>query len=199
MRRVEVVDYDSRWPGRFLAEAERIRRVLGEVVLAVHHVGSTSVPGLVAKPVIDVFLQVSSLDALDAQAGALEGLGYEGLGEFGLAGRRYFRKGGDQRTHHIHAYAADNPEPLRHLHFRDYLRAHPEFAAEYGRLKRRCAATHGQDPQAYSDAKGPFIVGHEARAMAWAAERSEVPDEPVADPETLYGVAMTWVPSSTKD
>src|SRR3954469_1722459 len=105
-RRVEVVDADPAWPAAFAAEAGRIRPALGPVYVAIHHVGSTSVPELAAKPGIDMLLEVESLDALDAAADAVEGLGYEGLGEFGLAGRRYFRKQSPAgvRTHHVHAY-----------------------------------------------------------------------------------------------
>src|SRR3954469_13931995 len=91
-RRVEVVDADPAWPAAFAAEAGRIRAALGPVYVAIHHIGSTSVPELAAKPVIDMLLEVESLDQLDAAAGALEGTGYEGLGEFGLPGRRYFRR-----------------------------------------------------------------------------------------------------------
>ena len=86
------MDYDPRWPGRFLAEAARVSRVLGDCVVAIHHIGSTAVPNLCAKPVIDILVQVSSLSIFDRQSKVLRPLGYESRGEYGLSGRRFFRK-----------------------------------------------------------------------------------------------------------
>ncbi len=170
-RSVVVAPYDPDWPSLFAAEARAIRTALGDVVAEVHHMGSTAVEGLAAKPVIDVFLQVHRLDGLDARASALEAIGYTPYGEYGLPGRRYFPKGGTVRTHHLHAYAVHNPEPLRHLVFRDYLRAHGPIREAYAALKLRCAAENQANMEGYCDCKNDFIVHHEARALAWAAGR----------------------------
>lgn len=171
MRTVEVVDYDASWPARFEAERAAIAGALGDVVVAVHHIGSTSVPGLAAKPVIDVLVEVRDLDALDARASAMEALGYEAKGEYGIARRRYFRRGGDMRTHHVHAFAAGDEHVVRHLAFRDYLRAHADVAAEYGALKHRVADEAAHDVDAYCDGKDAFVQHHEALAVAWAKAR----------------------------
>lgn len=119
--RIRIVDHDPAWSAAFEAEARRLQGALGAVAAAVHHVGSTSVPGLVAKPVIDVLLEVERLAELDVRTPVLEGLGYEALGEYGIPGRRYFRRGdaAGVRTHQVHAFARGSHGALRHLAFRD--------------------------------------------------------------------------------
>ena len=191
VRPVVVVDWTADWSVSYSEEADRLRRVLGSLIVEIHHVGSTAVAGLCAKPVIDIFLQVVSLRELDAQTSRIESMGYQAMGEYGLAGRRFFWRGSQPRTHHIHAYQADNPEPLRHVHFRDYLRCHSDIAAEYGRMKRAAAATHPRDMEAYCRAKAPFIVAHEARALAWVEQsRKRSESEPLGGMDTIYGVPL---------
>jgi GrpB-like predicted nucleotidyltransferase (UPF0157 family) len=179
MRRVIVLPYDTRWPSMFDAAAGEVRRALGDndsdhLLLELHHIGSTSVPGLAAKPVIDMLAVVASLEALDARSGAMRQLGYEVMGEFGIAGRRYFRRDdsttGD-RTHQVHAFAAGSDHVARHLAFRDYLRAHRDVADHYAALKLRLAAAHPSDIEAYMDGKDAFIKEAEAKALSWAARR----------------------------
>ena len=117
---VTVTDYDPRWPQKYEEEKEKIRHILGEDLVAIYHIGSTSVPGLAAKPIIDIMAAVKSLDRADQAAGKFIQIGYEYLGEFGIAGRRYLRKGGDERTHQIHIFQADDLDNIvRHLAFRD--------------------------------------------------------------------------------
>ena len=167
--RVIVVDHDPEWPGRYAAEAERLREVLGGNLAAIHHIGSTSVPGLAAKPVIDIMAVVQDLGAVDAANAAMEALGYECMGEFGIPGRRYFRRGGDRRTHQVHVFQADDTVNVsRHLAFRDYLRAHSDEAARYGRLKAELARRHPQDIEAYMDGKDAMVKEMELRALGWA-------------------------------
>ena len=129
---VVISDYDPAWPEEFRREAAAIARILGDNLTAIHHIGSTAVPGLAAKPIIDIMPVVRSLGAVDGSRAALELLGYEYLGEFGIPGRRYMRKGGDERTHQVHVFAqGDTVNITRHLAFRDFLRAHPDVCAEY--------------------------------------------------------------------
>jgi GrpB-like predicted nucleotidyltransferase (UPF0157 family) len=107
----------------------------------------------------------------------MESLGYHPMGEFGIPGRRYFRRltpAGD-RTHHVHAFQQGSPHIPRHLAFRDYLRAHPAVATEYGELKQRLAQAHPQDLEAYMAGKDPFIKQTETKALEWAANRSALP------------------------
>jgi len=123
---IEVVDYDPEWPALFEAEAERIRAACGRVVVEIEHIGSTSVPGLAAKPIIDIMPGVEDIAGARARLEAgMRGLGYESLGEYGIPGRLYFRKG-VPRSHHVHVFEVGKPEWRKHLLFRDYLRAHEE-------------------------------------------------------------------------
>lgn len=170
---VQVLDYQASWPAAFEAAASQLAQALGDAGGALHHIGSTSVPGLAAKPIIDMLLEVPDLAALDRRSGALVAQGWEAKGEFGLPGRRYFRKtdAQGQRTHHLHAFEAGSAEARRHLAFRDYLIAHPDVRAAYGTLKRTLAAAHPEDMAAYMDGKDPFIKDHEARALRWASQR----------------------------
>ncbi|MGY0216537.1 GrpB family protein [Endozoicomonadaceae bacterium StTr2] len=167
MKKIEVVNYQESWKQDYSTEAEQVRQALAELNPVLHHIGSTSVPGLVAKPVIDILVAVESLDALDQQAARLEELGYEAKGEFGIPGRRYFRKGADKRTHQIHAFAASDDNIQRHLAFRDYLTAFPEIAEEYSELKRQIASESGEDVEAYYASKDEFIRHHEKKALCW--------------------------------
>jgi GrpB-like predicted nucleotidyltransferase (UPF0157 family) len=125
------------------------------------------VPGLLAKPIIDILLEVQSLDRLDALNSAMESLGYTPKGEFGIPGRRYYPKGGDKRTHHVHAFAAGDPQVVKHLAFRDYLRAHPVAAANYAAIKREAATTHATDPTGYVAFKHDFVEQMVAEALHW--------------------------------
>lgn len=172
MRTVEVVEYDPRWPGEFERESRAIAGVLTCPVVAIHHIGSTSVPGLCAKPIIDLLLVVARVGDLDGQVERMAALGYLARGELGIPGRRYFSRGIDRRTHHVHAFAGGDANVARHLAFRDYLRQHPAVMAEYGELKRRVASSCGHDIEVYMDGKDPFIKRHEVLALAWWRSRS---------------------------
>jgi GrpB-like predicted nucleotidyltransferase (UPF0157 family) len=157
------------WVHDFEREASIIRNALSDVTVALHHIGSTAIPDIVAKPVIDLLCAVRTLEALDARAPRLTVLGYEAMGEFGIPGRRYFRKDtrDGTRTHQLHAFAVGSPEIQRHLDFRDYLRAFPAERAAYAALKQGLAARCGSDTRAYSDGKTEFIRAIERRAAMW--------------------------------
>lgn len=167
---IRVVEHDPAWAAAFAAEADNIAAALGTTAVRIHHIGSTAIPDIQAKPIIDLLLEVDSLDGLDRKAARLEALGYEALGEFGIARRRYFRRDDAEgtRTHQLHAFEQGVPDVVRHLAFRDYLRAHPAAAAEYGALKRRLAEAHAHDRAAYVAGKDAFVKEHERRALRWA-------------------------------
>jgi GrpB-like predicted nucleotidyltransferase (UPF0157 family) len=175
MNRVIVVPYDSQWPGAYEFASAEVAAALGESLLEIHHIGSTAIPSMHAKPVIDMLAVITELEAADKANGRMEALGYQAMGEFGIAGRRYFRRddGAGVRTHQVHAFAQGSPHVRRHLAFRDFMRAHPAPAKEYATLKRRLAAAHPQDVEAYMDGKDAFIKEMEARALAWRATCSE--------------------------
>jgi GrpB-like predicted nucleotidyltransferase (UPF0157 family) len=173
---VSVVPYDPAWPGLYEAEAQLILRALGDIVVSIHHIGSTAIPGVFAKPIIDVLEEVVDLTRLDELTWAMLELGYEALGEYGIAGRRYFRKRNRAgvRTHHVHCFCAGSPEIERLLAFRDYMIAHPVEAEAYGALKRELAQAHPDDRQAYVDGKDEFVKVHQARALAWKRSHPSV-------------------------
>jgi GrpB-like predicted nucleotidyltransferase (UPF0157 family) len=158
---IVVVPYDEAWPSLFEEERDRIERAIGPWVEDIEHVGSTAVPGLAAKPVIDIMVGVKSLDDSAILVERLEGIRYEYVPEFErvLPFRRYFRKMRvGRRTHQIHLVERSNTEWWdRHLLFRDYLRADPEIAGEYAHLKYELSDRFGEDRVAYTDAKTEFI------------------------------------------
>ena len=169
---IVVTAWSPVWTERFAQEAAAIRRILGANCAAVHHIGSTAVPGLCAKPIIDILPVVYDLSLTDAAQAAFERIGYEYLGEFGIPGRRYLRKGGDERTHQIHIFAqSDRRNIERHLAVRDYLRTHPEAARQYGALKTALAARFPYDIEGYCDGKAAFMQRLEREALIWRALR----------------------------
>jgi len=169
MRRIiEVVPYDRRWPDRFSEEAEALEEVFGMEIVAIHHVGSTAIPGIRAKPIIDVLVEVRDLGRIDGFASEMSARGYIPKGEFGIPGRRFFIKGSEtERTHHIHVFESGHPAAERHLAFRDYLRAHPEAARAYGNLKAELATEFRHDIEGYMAGKDAFIKEIERKATAW--------------------------------
>jgi len=170
--RVELLPHDPSWAGRARDESVLLHAALGDTVLAVHHVGSTAIPGIHAKPILDLMPVVRTLPALDARRGALEALGYAWWGELGLPGRRYCSKDDPhtgRRRVQLHAYAEGAQDIARHLAFRDFLRRHPDVAAEYDREKLRCQCLHPLDSHAYGDCKSAWIREVEARALVAVA------------------------------
>ncbi|KTD73430.1 bifunctional GrpB family protein/GNAT family N-acetyltransferase [Legionella tucsonensis] len=163
-RLIEVVPYDSNWPMQFVQEAERIKKALGSNCIKIHHIGSTSVPDLAAKPIIDMIPVVLELSKVDSANAALQALGYEAKGEYGIPFRRYFQKGDNLRTHHAHIFELGNSEIGRHLKFRDWMRTHPEDREAYARLKQELAHQHPYDITAYCLGKEDFIAAVDKKA-----------------------------------
>ncbi|NLG23907.1 MAG: GrpB family protein [Clostridiales bacterium] len=159
MRRVAVAPYGDHWPAAFRRIAARLRPAVPGA-LAVEHVGSTSVPGLCAKPIIDIDLVIPSADRFDGARRALEAIGYRHEGDRGIAGREAFKYGAlpGLMAHHLYVCAADSAELKRHIVFRDYLRAHPRDAAAYGGVKAAAAWNHPCDIQGYMDVKAPCVA-----------------------------------------
>ena len=169
---VVLAPYDAEWPRVAARHAERLR-VLGATLVAVHHIGSTSVPGLAAKPIIDLMPLVTDLADLDRERRRVEALGYEWHGELGISGRRYctLSDAAGVRIAQLHFFAADSPQVARHIAFRDYLRAHPDAAGAYEKEKRRARDLHPDDSHAYTDEKDAWIRDMETKALAWFAEQ----------------------------
>jgi GrpB-like predicted nucleotidyltransferase (UPF0157 family) len=164
--RVTIVPYDPGWPRRFDEERSVLAAVFAGSDAIIEHVGSTAVPGLGAKPVIDILIGVPILLEVEDRFQALEAAGYEYIHEYEeqLPDRRYFRKPRvGPRAFHVHCVVAGSDLWIRHLAFRDHLRAHPESAAAYDKLKRELAMRVSKE--AYTEAKSPFIEGVLASAM----------------------------------
>lgn len=169
--KVELLPHDPHWVVQARAYIESLAAALSPTLLTVHHIGSTAIPGIRAKPVIDLIPVVIDLAALDHSRPAVEQLGYEWWGEYGLPGRRYCTladRATGKRIAQLHCYADGSPEITRHLAFRDYLLQHPEIASAYDCEKARCQALHPNDSHAYSDCKGEWIRKVEAEATQGA-------------------------------
>ncbi len=167
MRIIEVVDYDARWPRVFKEERFLLQGIIDDLSPSIHHIGSTSVEGLAAKPVIDILIEVDDLDVLDSYNPQLNAIGYIAMGEFGIPARRYFQKGGDLRSHQVHVFKRNSQHVRRHLAFRDYLRNHQDVANVYAHLKQAVAKACSNDMNIYCDGKHDFIQKYEKLALEW--------------------------------
>ena len=172
-----IADYDPRWPALYTEERERIVAAIGSWVADIQHVGSTAVPGLAAKPIIDIMVAIQREDEMLCCITPLVKSGYECMGEYGIPGRIFFRKltdtpepgqmhAGVARTHHLHMFPAGHLDWDRHVAFRDYLRSHLDTLRDYETLKRDLASQFPTDMEAYTDAKTDFIRGIEKAALA---------------------------------
>lgn len=167
MRRVVVEEYVEDWKRKFEDEVILLQKIFGLEIQIIHHIGSTSVDGLSAKPIIDMLPVVRDITKIDAFNDAMIANGYEPKGENGLPGRRYFQKGGDNRTHHVHMYEMGNPEIERHLAFRNFLRKHPVIAKKYGDFKKLLAKQFPYDMTAYINGKEELAKEIEQQAIDW--------------------------------
>jgi GrpB-like predicted nucleotidyltransferase (UPF0157 family) len=167
---VRIVEYDPAWAEMAAVEIARIGDAVGEAAVRIDHVGSTAVPGMAAKPIVDLQLAVADVDARSLYVEQLEGLGYlfafdpasPDFHFFGLPATR-------PRTHHLHVCAAGSEDERRHLAVRDYLRAHPDEVAAYAELKRSLVACAPGDRLAYIEGKDAYVAALEGRALAWTA------------------------------
>ncbi|MDM7924767.1 MAG: GrpB family protein [bacterium] len=168
MRLVQVVAHSPVWSKSFHEEADRLRALLESEVLAVHHIGSTAIPDICAKPIIDILVEVRAIDRIDHFNAEMRQHGYLPKGEYGMAGRRFFIKGDEERrTHHVHVFERGHSEVARHLNFRDYLRAHRADAARYGALKADLAGRFSTDIEAYQAGKAELIRELDRKAALW--------------------------------
>ncbi|MDJ0974696.1 MAG: GrpB family protein [Planctomycetota bacterium] len=188
---IVIAEYDPTWPAAYAQMEAEIHDAIGTWIERIEHIGSTSVPGLAAKPVIDVLVGVGDDELIDVTAEpevvvgaqkdvepagpvrhvemvqALRAIGYVYRSINGIPERLFFKRADVEPGRHIHLVRTDSPFFERHVLFRDYLRAHPAEAAAYAELKRGLAAKHGADRLTYTDAKTAFITACEAKAFAW--------------------------------
>lgn len=174
-RKIEVVDYNPEWEKQFKAESKKIKAILGKNCIAVYHIGSTSVKGLKAKPIIDIMPVVKDISLVEEHNADFEALGYECKGEYGIPGRRFFIKGGDDRTHHIHIFEKSNEtEITRHLAVANYLRSHKEAVEEYGSLKTALAEQYPYDNEGYCNGKDAYMKELEEKSLKWSRQQNHI-------------------------
>ena len=168
-RSIVIAAYDARWPELFERERQQLLEALGGFAHRIEHIGSTSVPGLAAKPILDISVGADNRDGVDAYLPALQALGYEDCRITPVFERRMFSKGGpfNEGTHHLHVTDVSSTVWAEPILLRDYLRAHPEDAAWYEHVKREAAATAGNDLNHYDHLKSPCIATLLARARGW--------------------------------
>ena len=167
---IVVVPYDPGWPALFADVGSRLRQALGDVALRIDHVGSTSVPGLAAKPVIDIQISVSAFDPLDAYRLPLQAVGFVWRANNPDLSKRYFREVPGGRRTHIHVQRAGSLGEQLTLVFRDYMRAHPDDARRYAELKYRLAGQFRDNRVTYTESKAPFVWEILARASRWSQD-----------------------------
>ena len=158
---VQLLPHDPSWAELADREGTRLMEAAPGALVAIHHIGSTSIPGIVAKPIVDLMGIGPNLAAIEAARPALEALGYAWHGEYGLEGRRFCTLSdpvSGARRMHLHCYAAGD-------HSIRYLRARPDVAEAYQQMKQRCAASHPHDSNAYTDCKDNWIKRVEAEAL----------------------------------
>ena len=171
---VQLVPHRAEWADMAKAEGARLKAALGDNLQTVHHVGSTAIPGIMAKAIVDLLPVVRSIETLDTQEEIVRGLGYKWHGEFGLEGRRFCTwadPATGKRIYQLHFFTKDNPNGTRMVDFRDYLRAHPFIAKAYEMEKIRAASAQPDDTTLYNAEKNDWIKRTEADAVAWAGKK----------------------------
>jgi GrpB-like predicted nucleotidyltransferase (UPF0157 family) len=164
---VRLVEYDAQWPALFVAEQQRIREQCRTLMLTLEHVGGTSIPGMCAKPILDIAAGRPRDSSIRDYIAALEKAGYEHRGERGVPSRQYFRRG-HPRAYHVHLVEETGPLWRDYLAFRDYLRAHAEDARRLAELKQRLAARFRHDREGYMNAKSSHV--HDILRLAGGAD-----------------------------
>ncbi|TDM02383.1 GrpB family protein [Macrococcus carouselicus] len=164
--KVRLTSYDDNWKNSFEDECKIMREIFENEIVRFEHFGSTSVPGMKAKPVVDMMILVKDINEIDKFNSKLEMLGYDVAGEWGITGRRLLRKGGENRTHHIHIYQFDHTSIYRHLVVRDYLLEHPEEVKSYSEFKEILASKYDETRE-YSKAKKEFVSKLEQKAIKY--------------------------------
>ncbi|WP_188736071.1 GrpB family protein [Oceanobacillus neutriphilus] len=170
--KVRLSPYNPEWINEYKKECKRLKELFGELVIQFEHFGSTSIVNMKAKSVIDMMVIVKNIDKVDQFNSQLRKLGYDIAGEWGIEGRRLLRKGGEDRTHHIHIYQEGNREIDRHLIFRDYLRIHKDEAIKYSTYKEQLAMKY-HDTKEYSKAKRSYVSELEQKALEWHKKEKE--------------------------
>jgi GrpB-like predicted nucleotidyltransferase (UPF0157 family) len=178
-REVELVPHNPEWSQLADEETKRILEQLLIPVIGIYHIGSTSIPGIKAKPIIDFVMEVEDLDEVIRSVEVLEKLGYISKGEYGIPGRQFFTKDtNNERSHHLHVFQKGHPDIERHLVFRDFLRANPEAAREYEKIKEKLAKRFPKKSGSYTEAKSDFILSMDEVARYWLEQKGFMEEPP---------------------
>ena len=165
---VQLEPHDKQWDEAAIQTIKNLKSILGDDAVDIQHIGSTAIPAITAKPIIDIMPVVESLDAIDAVASEFEKIGYVYMGEYGITGRRYLYKGANEHTHHIHIFSKnDNENITRHLAFHDYLNKHDDVKEAYANLKKELAKKYPNDIEGYCDGKDAFVKKYQAEALKY--------------------------------
>lgn len=167
VRIIEVVAPQDNWIEQFELEKQLLEDIYTQEIIALHHIGSTAIKNSKAKPVIDMLMVVKELSKVDKYNLEIEKIGYECLLENGISERRFFSKGGDNRSHHLHIFQVGNPEIKRHLIFKEFMNCHPEEVKTYSSLKETLAQQFSNDIDAYMAGKDAFIKNIDQKAEKW--------------------------------
>ncbi|MBS4219928.1 GrpB family protein [Bacillus sp. FJAT-49711] len=174
MRKTTILPWTEEWESLYLHEEQILKEIFNDKIVDIFHIGSTSIREIgFAKPIIDILIVVKDIEITDSFNAKLREIGYEPKGENGIAGRRYFPKGKEHRTHHIHIYQVGHVNIKTHLDFKDYLIAHPEDAASYGDLKVRLANQFPENHYKYQEEKQVFVDELVKKASEWSIKRKE--------------------------
>ncbi|MEI0798630.1 GrpB family protein [Brachyspira intermedia] len=172
MRIIEIVDYDPNWKNLYREEESKIKNIINDILISIHHIGSTSIENLKAKPIIDILAVVNDINKVDCYNNDFSNIGYKDMGENGIAKRRFFMKdyidgnGRQKRFSHIHIFDINNKFDIeRHLAFRDFLIANKNIAEEYVKIKLEALKNCNNDIELYCDYKDKFIKDAEKMAL----------------------------------
>lgn len=168
---IDVVSYNPEWKEEYVKEESKLKNIFKDELLNIQHIGSTSIPGICAKPVIDILVVVRDINKVDILEDEMLKTGYFAKGEYGIKGRRFFVKGQINRTHNVHIYQLGHYEISNHLNFRDYLINHPEEAKNYEKLKKELSEEFKQDIDGYNEGKASFIKDTIRKAEEWVKTR----------------------------
>lgn len=165
---IELVSYTPQWTESFQQEAKALKDIFKDNLVEIHHIGSTAIPGIIAKPIIDILVMVKDIEDVDKATPAFEKEGYVVKGEFGIPGRRFFMKSNDgKRLFHLHVFQEGHPDIERHLRFLNYMLEHPEDVEAYSELKKELVTKAPDDMEKYSWGKDDFVKATQLKAFLW--------------------------------
>lgn len=179
---IELAEYNAEWPALFKTAETEIKSILQDNCLEIHHIGSTAIPTIYAKPIIDVLPVVKDISLVDALNPQFEALGYVCMGEYGIPGRRYYWKSKIKRTHNIHLFEQGSPEILRHIAFKEFMLTHPDYAQAYSFIKRALAECFPSDIENYVKGKASFIQLIDYKTSTAKASQLNAEDSIVIEP-----------------